>query len=354
MEIKNSNIFNNMKIKKYFQNQQPEINLTEQFIDPYFPPNTNSLLAKDKNGNFIGNSSKLDKINTSTVLWKTASDIFSDGDFELFSEKIECNDIKQGGLGDCYFLSALAALTEFPNQIYSLFRTKEKSPYGYYEIILYIEGEWQIVIIDDYLIVNSKNPKSFTFTKPNGRELWPLLLEKAWAKVNGGYRNIISGYPNEALNALSGFPSESYYFDNFQKNEIWELIHESDKLNNVMCASTKVNTEIDKFGLVASHAYSLIGTEIVTSSNNNKVKLIKLRNPWGYKEWNGDWSDQSHLWNEYNKNEAKYEKIVNDGIFFMSFDDFFTYYSSISICTFMPDCNLKSFKHIVNIKSNLL
>jgi hypothetical protein len=27
-----------------------------------------------------------------------------------------------------------------------------------------------------------------------------------------------------------------------------------------------------------------------------KLRLIKIRNPYGLKEWNGDWSDNSKLW----------------------------------------------------------
>ena len=48
-------------------------------------------------------------------------------------------------------------------------------------------------------------------------------------------------------------------------------------------------------GLCPGHAYSLLDIyELET--NQGLVKLIKLRNPWGNREWQGDWSYNSSLW----------------------------------------------------------
>jgi hypothetical protein len=58
---------------------------------------------------------------------------------------------------------------------------------------LFIDGQWQVVIVDDYLPVK-KNSENLVFAKPNGNEIWVLLLEKAWAKVNGGYSTQFSAY----------------------------------------------------------------------------------------------------------------------------------------------------------------
>ena len=44
-------------------------------------------------------------------------------------------------------------------------------------------------------------------------------------------------------------------------------------------------------GLVKGHAYSVTSATMVTAKGK-EVKLVRIRNPWGQKEWNGDWSDK--------------------------------------------------------------
>ena len=61
---------------------------------------------------------------------------------KIFEGKIEPNDIKQGALGDCYFLSSLSAMAEKPNLIARLFETKDFNDQGLYCIWLCDSGEW--------------------------------------------------------------------------------------------------------------------------------------------------------------------------------------------------------------------
>lgn len=341
-----NNKFDAMKITKYFKDQVPCLNLSSQFEDPSFPPNDFSLIAKDLSGNWIGDDTHSKVLDVNNIVWKSAQDIFG-GAFNLFDDKIECDDIKQGSLGNCYFLSSLASLTEFPTLIYNIFRTKEKSKYGYYEVVLFIEGEWQIVIVDDFFPVHKNNTKSFYFSKPNGNELWAVLLEKAWAKVNGGYRNTIAGKENEALNALTGFPAERY--DSrpsvMPKEELWELVKKSDNSSNVMCCTTVNDNAITDLGLVALHAYTLVGYVKVVY-NGKEENLVKIRNPWGRKEWTGKWSDKSEIWTADLRKQANVQD-VDDGIFHMSLDDFHKYFNYISICAIMPNSNVKTFKYSI-------
>jgi hypothetical protein len=45
-------------------------------------------------------------------------------------------------------------------------------------------------------------------------------------------------------------------------------------------------------GILWSHAYSLLDMQ----ETSNGHKLLRLRNPWGDKEWRGPWSDGSREW----------------------------------------------------------
>ena len=138
----------------------------------------------------------------------------------------------------------------------NLFKTKSINKDGFYEIKLYIDGRPQIVIVDDYLPIE-KSTRQPCYAQSKGNELWVMLLEKAWAKVNGGYANIISGLPCEALEFLTGFGSLAYDTENLTdeddineyKNEIVKNVQIADKNNCLISCSTTSNPVIEKVGL---------------------------------------------------------------------------------------------------------
>ncbi len=75
------------------------------------------------------------------------------------------DDIKQGKIGNCYLLAGLASLVaDDPNLIYQLFRIRSKNQEffeykNYFEDVLFIDGVWQFVIIEDLFISYNQSEK---------------------------------------------------------------------------------------------------------------------------------------------------------------------------------------------------
>ena len=130
-------------------------------------------------------------------------------DIAIFKD-IQPDDIIQGQLGDCWLLCAMSAMAERPALIERIFDTKEYNEGGVYVIKFCKNGEWQSVTIDDYFPCFPNGGPMFS--RGNGNELWVLLIEKAYAKVHGGYKAISGGLPYEGLMDLTGCPTISYNF----------------------------------------------------------------------------------------------------------------------------------------------
>ena len=138
------------------------------------------------------------------------------------------------------------------------------------------------------------------------REIWVLILEKAFAKVFGSYQRIESGNTSEALYPLTGCPTKFFLHRSIEPSQLWSYINRSNEAGYVMATAlvSKANEQknsspgdVKAEGLIDNHAYSLLSTKIVTDyKTNEEVKLLQLRNPYGFREWKGDWSDQSEKW----------------------------------------------------------
>ena len=83
-------------------------------------------------------------------------------------------------------------------------------------------------------------------------------------------------------------------------------------------------------GIVHGHAYALLE---VVSTHPEGERLLKLRNPWGRTEWEGRWGDADMARPENARMRAKLGwKKEDDGIFWIGWQDFVQYFTSISIC----------------------
>jgi calpain-15 len=65
--------------------------------------------------------------------------------------------------------------------------------------------------------------------------------------------------------------------------------------------------EQDKLGIFQNHAYSLLNIYSGMQTDNGEVTLLRVRNPWGRKEWQGSWSFSSPLWTKQLRQKLDYE-----------------------------------------------
>jgi hypothetical protein len=85
-----------------------------------------------------------------------------------------------------------------------MFASLDMNPWGVYMCRMLFDGVYQEVVVDDYFPVD-KNGKLVS-ARPNITDIWVMVLEKCWAKLNKGYE-----YINKAQ-AIS-LPTQCIVFD---------------------------------------------------------------------------------------------------------------------------------------------
>lgn len=215
---------------------------------------------------------------------------------QMFQSKVEPGDIKQGYLGDCYFLAGLAALAERPDRIFNLFLLQEMNEIKYFSVKMLFKGKWMTIDMDEYVPYLHGKP---AFTKANDNELWVILLEKAWAKLYTSYKRIEAGYPEEPLHDLTGAPIKQLYLkhSSFNAERDWNYLVEASLKEYSMVASSMPGSDTNKSysGVVQGHAYTVLNATVLNVGGNQE-RIMQLRNPWGKGEFTGKWSDGDSNW----------------------------------------------------------
>ena len=189
-------------------------------------------------------------------------------------------------------------------------------------------------------------------------ETWLPLLEKAYAKAHGDYQAIEGGFPGEGIEDLTGGVATYIQTESvLDKEQLWqELLLVNDKfLFGCGSREGRDSDPSDEEGFVRGHAYTVLeareieipkqadkkdkkkkkksgdakkeekdgkeGAKEDDKPETEKVRLLKLHNPWGKQEWNGAWSDGSKEWTPKVMEQLNHT-FGDDGLFWISFSDF--------------------------------
>ena len=127
------------------------------------------------------------------------------GPVELFAPAgaVATFELGAARLHDCWLLGALAALATNSALLQRLFVSTRAAEYGMYTLQLYWHDEWVQVTVDDRLPCDAHKAPLYV-RSGNRAELWPALVEKAWAKLAGSYAALGGGTLPQALRSLTG------------------------------------------------------------------------------------------------------------------------------------------------------
>jgi hypothetical protein len=185
------------------------------------------------------------------------------------------NDVYQGDLGDCYFLSTLSAIAKVDPAVIRK------------DIVNNNDGTYTV----NFVKGGTKDPVRVSADLPTwpdgelayaglgtGNSTWVAIMEKAFAEFRTKaktYASLSGGWMSEVFGDL-GIKSQSTYMA-ASATALGKLVVTDLKANDAATFATG-DTIQDGASLIADHAYEI---DSVNVDKTGKAVSLRLRNPWG-------------------------------------------------------------------------
>lgn len=195
--------------------------------------------------------------------WQSLNSVFPKSD--LFSTDL---NVTQGILNNSSVLASIAAIGGVQN----IFIDQVRNSAGIYRIKLWSLGVPVEVVIDDFVAMKYDSTPAFAKLGPNN-EIWPLLIEKAIAKVVANYDMTTALTPNDAMSILTGAPGDSFTSSSLTAGLIFDELVKKLISGKFVVASTDP--------LPIQRAYAVLSA----TKLSNSVKVVKMSTS-DFDEWN--------------------------------------------------------------------
>jgi fibronectin type 3 domain-containing protein len=190
----------------------------------------------------------------------------------LFGTCPVAGDVNQGEVGDCYFLSSLAAFAgQNPNV---LVQSAVDMGDGTYTVQFISNGKPTYVRVSNQFSAGPFEGLMYAHPGTDG-SIWAMVFEKAFAYFRTGantYASTNSGWMGEVY-ADFGVSSTAFYPSNYTATTLFDLLS-SDLADG---QEVTLGTYSSPPNLVGCHAYTLVSAYM----DSNGVTHYVVRNPWG-------------------------------------------------------------------------
>lgn len=213
---------------------------------------------------------------------------------------IKAGDVRQGAIADCYLAAAMSSVAGAkPDAVRQSIKDNKDGTYT----VRFFELDWQgqktthFETVDADLAHNGDSPAYARSTEMvDGKqwmELWPSIIEKAYAAWKGSYDAIgHGGVSGDVMTALTGEPSRQQSTQGSGENDaLWTKMKAASDQKKPMTAGSGDKDDPKykdpKAGVYGWHAYTVLGVEEVKDGDKTKRQVV-LRNPWGKRRRDSD------------------------------------------------------------------
>nr|KAF6352985.1 calpain 10 [Pipistrellus kuhlii] len=306
----------------------------ELFRDPAFPASNSSL--------FSSYSTPLAQFRED-ITWRRPQEICATP--RLFPDNPQEGQVKQGLLGDCWFLCACAALQKSRHLLDQVFLPGQPSwldqTYrGSFTCRVWQFGRWVEVTIDDRLPCLAGR---LCFSRCQREDVfWLPLLEKVYAKVHGSYEHLWAGQVADALVDLTGGLAERWNLKNLASSSsqqdgsgssefknCWQLLSLKERCL-ISCSVFSPRAGARELG--EFHAFIVSDLRELRGQAGQSILLFRIQNPWGRRCWQGPWREGGEGWTQVDPvDSAELLSQLQEGEFWVDEEEFLREFDEVTI-----------------------
>jgi len=203
-------------------------------------------------------------------------------DRALFADGPQYNDIRQGAVGDCYYLASMAGLADTdPNIIRQAITDLGDGTY----VVRFYRSDAEVYLRLDGDLPGASSPIYAKLT-PDG-ETWVGLMEKAYAFFRYGqnsYSSISGGWMSNVVQEITGVGSQTLWTGGSADSL-------ANNINNSLAAGHSVTMgsySTAASPIVGGHAYTVMSIE-----GSDASAYVTVYNPWGVdgKSYDSNYND---------------------------------------------------------------